>query len=1316
MMPVKSISGWPWVWFLANFFICLSASQADKVVSPHPSWDNLATGASAQFHPAPNYADVTDAEDAKQLVDGAFAIKAPIWYDRSTVGWTGPDPVQVTIDLGKVQPIRGVALHTGAGQSGVEWPDSIKICMSDSGDKFTPVGDLMQLMTERPPAKGYAALWLSTDKLETHGRFIKFICAPQNLGTGSYFFLDEVEVYRGPDELLSRPLAEVDAPRQWLASWRNINWNDNADSIAAGERPVRVKLIDGKSEQQPNTPLMQAELEGDAVVFTLEGEAGKPRMMSWKASLAKPLSTENCRYALLTFRAEGIRRTYEPQPLVLLEGFNAKSASATVPLLEANLPLNDGRSHTVLTRLPEGFVLQQFRVSVLTESDKPRLALERLELTNEPPDVFSDDVSKQTSPIDAGFVTAEIGPVLNGTLSTWHDQLLSKYGKVLDGARALKPGPTVVCGVPFVIASGEKNLAVMPESAPSSKKVEFLGAMVDDQVLEPASRDDSLSVDVDMRAREAFLLLGVSAPPVQSRYGIPGCPLRLDDIEVFSVELVYDHGKPELAFPYSLADKGCYIPARALGAYAVAVDPSRTLKKVTLHNRQYGPNFALAALTLNVSSKSIVPELVTGPPSELPKENPQPPTKPLRVTRQGTGLIFGNRWYECTIDLAHGFAIQKFVNHWNDSATFRLDPSSGLRVRVGDTIYTGRCFKGEIVSASNKGAELKLISTRPELPLEMKVTITADDSPSLAFVVEATNCGEKPLAAEISLPAVEGLAVNDVQQTRMFFPQYRAVDTAEHLAMRAPYGSEFSSQFVDVYSRPAGVGLMIRSSNMEQQMQSFALRKDDGGVSGGVCFPADYNELTAGASRTYIPVSLVAHGGDWREAIRLQRDWIRSWLKPHKSQDKDYFLNAWEVACYRPSNVISWQDTRTPPNINAERTKFLTEEIFAFEKKVHGHKPDLVHFFHWTYNDKEKHDEYGIFGTPRAYQQVGGIDFFRKGIEDMQTRLNTPLSLYTLVDRFRPSALPDQELAKDLMARAETKTLDTSDGTVLRGNGADGVYSVRCGDKQWTDFFIQDIVRMQRDTGCKMIYIDVFAYWSHLKGQNGTSPRQADLDVLKRLKELLPPDVAIWSEYSVTDFASQYEDGALVYYFLELHETFARPYNRSDRADSLFSDMPLNAGRYTLPNFKTFGLPAGIEGGNKPGQVDALFVNGEGIQEDTWRIHHSRIRQKLNRAYQLKHDYTDCFNSQNPVPHVDTAAAGIVANCFAGKNRTLWTLYNGQPRTYSGTVLAIPHQPGAKYRDAWNNQELQPTIENGMAKIAITLDPQQPGCVVQERN
>jgi len=1304
-------------WLVAGA-TCLSVAWAEKGGAVRPEGENLALGRAVQFNTPPNDRSSTDPGDARQLTDGRLSPATPMWYDRkSSVGWALLDPTVFTIDLGAVHPIRGVALHMGAGRAGVEWPSSIRIYVSDDGARYSLVGDLMQLLARRPPEKGYAAFWLVADKLETHGRSVRFVCSPKNLGNGAYIMLDEVEILRGDPAWLDRPLVWAEAPERWLADWSEITWRDNAGGVRRKERPTSVVFVDGAVERGGDAPLQQAAVGEDGMTFTLNGEAGRPRRMSWTGELAKAVSTANCRWALLTFRAEGVRRTFRAHPLVTLEGVNDRTAGNAVTLLEANMALNDGLSHTLLRPLPEGFTLHQLKVVLLTESDSPRLILERLELLKTAPAIFNTEISAEGARAREGLIAVELGAALNGTLSGWFERALARHGRVLDGARALKPGWVRVSGAPFLIASGERDLALMPESRPRNERVEFHRQQVDSYNLGPESRHDTLSVGLDARAREALLLLALCAPPVQKRGGIPYTALRLDDIECLSVELFYDRGESEVAFPYSLADKACCIPARVLGAYAVAVDPTRRLRGVTLHNRQFGPNFALAGLTLNTSAEAVVRELAAIPGPERTARLPEPAARPAAVTRQGERLTFSNRWYEYSLDLTRGFALDRFVNRWNASAGVRLAPTSGLRVRVGDTIYTGRCFAAEVVRATQTAAELRLTSSRPELPLAITVVITAHDSPELSFVARAENLGSEPLAAELCLPAFAGLALGDLARTRLFFPQYRAVDTAESIALRAPYGPEFTVQFMDVYSRPAGVGLMVRTDNREQRMATFTLRKDADGVAGGVCFPAEFNRIAPGASRSYPRVSLFAHGGDWRAAFELYRDWVRSWYRPHKSQDKDFFLNAWDLRGYRTSEKVSWRETRTPAILTPDRKEFLLEETFAHDRRYLGHVPDVVHFFNWTHNSRKDRNEYGVHSTPLAYEQVGGLELFRRAIGEVQTKWGRPLSLYTVTDRFRASALPDQALSKALAATAIRRHLDNDASAALRATGkVDGIIFPGFGDKRWTDFFVNDIAKMQRDTGCRVVYMDVFPRFSHLRGRNGVTPRQDDMTVVRRVRDALPADVALWTEYSFTDVASQYADGSVHYYFLDLNQTFARRYNRSDRADDLFTEMPLNVGRYVLTRYRTFCLPVYIEAGAKPSQVDAVFVNGEPFHESTWRLHHSRLRVKINRAYVLKHEYSDCFNSENPTPRVDTAAAGLAANLFPGRNRKLWTLFNGRPKTWSGVVLTVPHRTGATYRDAWNGRELNPNIENGVASISLTLDPQQPGCVVQAWN
>ena len=284
--------------------VCVLASLAARAAdaaSPHPDWRNLAVGKAVRFNTPPNHPAVTDPDDAKQMVDGKLSPATPMWYDKSAVGWVMVDPVVFTVDLGSQQPIRGVAMHIPGGLAGVEWPSSIQVYVSETGARYSLIGDLMELTAHRPPEKGYASLWLVADRLETHGRFVKFVCSPTNLGNGAYIFVDEVEVYQGEPAWLDRPLADADAPARWRAAWPEMRWRSLANTIPATERPTRLLLVDGKAEQGGDAPLERAVIDGSRISFTLNGEAGKTRLddldrEARKARLSREVPLRACEF------------------------------------------------------------------------------------------------------------------------------------------------------------------------------------------------------------------------------------------------------------------------------------------------------------------------------------------------------------------------------------------------------------------------------------------------------------------------------------------------------------------------------------------------------------------------------------------------------------------------------------------------------------------------------------------------------------------------------------------------------------------------------------------------------------------------------------------------------------------------------------------------------------------------------------------------------------------------------------------------------------------------------------------------------------
>ncbi len=199
---------------LMGLTVFAAAAAAEPAGQDKTVGRNIALGAKYKLWPKPNYKLCTDPEDTVQLTDGQ-STREYFWTQKGTVGWSGVPYATVTVDLGRVEPISGASFTTAAGVAGVIWPAAVQILVSDDGKSFRDVGDLVALdhKVRGPWPKGYAIRRLATDALHTKGRFVTFMFIP--LAGGSYIFVDEVEVFRGPQELLAkdpggRPIRDAD--------------------------------------------------------------------------------------------------------------------------------------------------------------------------------------------------------------------------------------------------------------------------------------------------------------------------------------------------------------------------------------------------------------------------------------------------------------------------------------------------------------------------------------------------------------------------------------------------------------------------------------------------------------------------------------------------------------------------------------------------------------------------------------------------------------------------------------------------------------------------------------------------------------------------------------------------------------------------------------------------------------------------------------------------------------------------------------------------------------------------------------------------
>ncbi len=127
------------------------------------------------------------------------------------MGWQSTPVVLLTIDLGQTQPIAGLSYSTAAGVAGVAWPREIRVAVSDDGRLWRSPGDLVILSKKNgsPPAEEYGVFRYETHELASRGRFVRLAVVTD----GAYAFCDEIEIFRGPDTLLTSEPQDADHGR-----------------------------------------------------------------------------------------------------------------------------------------------------------------------------------------------------------------------------------------------------------------------------------------------------------------------------------------------------------------------------------------------------------------------------------------------------------------------------------------------------------------------------------------------------------------------------------------------------------------------------------------------------------------------------------------------------------------------------------------------------------------------------------------------------------------------------------------------------------------------------------------------------------------------------------------------------------------------------------------------------------------------------------------------------------------------------------------------------------------------------------------------
>jgi hypothetical protein len=612
----------------------------------------------------------------------------------------------------------------------------------------------------------------------------------------------------------------------------------------------------------------------------------------------------------------------------------------------------------------------------------------------------------------------------------------------------------------------------------------------------------------------------------------------------------------------------------------------------------------------------------------------------------------------------------------------------------------------------------------PAIPLKLLLRLGIDDTPWARMKLTAESTGTSPLNATVRFPVLRDVTIADVDDTWMFFPQYRTVISNRHGAFYVPNDCRFPVPLLDIYNPRVGVGLGIITHDGDRRSLDYSMRKIPRGVSAFVQSPGELYTIAPGESVTFTEACLVFHRGDWHDAVqaywqmrtkgtgsiwakqppsRSGKLGLSTFSAPWSDRDRDWFRRIFLLRCHQTKKFYPW----AVPIYEPETGAYRIDDFVRADTDYLGTAPQVFHVFGWI--DLENGWRGHPNGDYRVESYTGGPQALKGAIRRLQDEYGILASLYTISDRCYKESDFGRQHGRRLAIRNRDGSLRQDESNwFLCGNA-----------KAWRDQYVESLCRTQRTTGVKILYVDVFPFsrsapcYSPDHGHEVPSHvNRGTYAMIRQLRESLPDDVAIWSEYPLPDTALPYIDGNIHYYCLDWHEHFGQMYDQLDVAQP-FAATAQNVYRYIFPHLKQLVFPCGISPWS--GDSKFPFFNGEALYDCSWCLYAGRNLDRIKKSLAIQREYDDCFASAQPIPEVDTIEREVHANCFPGHHRVCWTLFNARYTTVRGPVLAVKHFPGATYHDAWNDMPLEPEIIGGRAVLTLTLHPQQLGCVVQTR-
>lgn len=890
-----------------------------------------------------------------------------------------------------------------------------------------------------------------------------------------------------------------------------------------------------------------------------------------------------------------------------------------------------------------------------------------------------------------------------------------KEHSIIDSGAFFNDRDVSVYGVPFVIKTDGNNIISPVDSTiENDEPIINFGAHTTRRLCRPVSRDGKTTIGIDRKASEIYFILSLSGKRhMRTKYGAGNAiigadyieimePIRVEDVEFFTAEVVYADGRRDTHLPLNLVS-GKHGVSGDISAYGIPCDGSK-VKELIIHNRMLDTDVSVVAVTVNETDSRLYPDMCI--PKKAEKKDYAKDTEKFISVNERILTIKSGALY-ARFDISEGVMLLEMKSGFAPKMKVRKDGLLKLRNEDGS-------FVTDFKYISHIIEDCKVIITYSYEGVIFKVGADIGGENTLKWELEVENLSDIEFKKGIIFPCVAGIDFGCASDNWYFVPKYQNLESNETFFMYEESAPSFPMQFLDVFSKDAYAGIALTTEERGLITRKYALEKTENGeIEFFVEYPIIYGEIGAKEKFCASPAVITCHGGTWQKAYEIYKNWLDLWYKPFKCQDKKWYRECFwllaEITDFYETNEI----TKFPCWYDAESKKFKFRDILEEQRSITGVYPDILHMWSWTnqYIDGEYRQKWGNFGG-EDYDKYGGVKAFRDALHDIKDNMGVNISLYmhpTLLSKTYPQA-------EKFYATSKVINRDGNNITIY-GNSTRMCHA----EEMWRENALSMYPRIYKELGVPLLYVDEFSLRVEnrcFSADHGhrvpSSLLKTDNDFITRLKGSMPEEVVLYGEYAAVDINAGYIDCNISYYILDsivdMIETARRAGDGEDRMSRVF----MNVYRFAFPKIVQLILPMAMRKMSWHPQK-FMFFNGEAVYDAFWDTEESRGTEFNTKAYKIKKAYADCFTSDNPETMIETESPAICVNKFPSKNRELYTIYNRAYSTYRGTALRLPHIDGSTYYDVWNERELSVNIVDGFAEIDMDIGAMEIGCIVVER-